>query len=475
MNRREFLALSAALAATSLLTRRAVARSLILGQDKQLSQTQLTALLQAWLDAFNADNPTSYRAFITKYLPDGLPYLDDDLAVRDVSGGLELLRSETTPPNQITGWVKDRSWDRFSRIILTAKDADHLSDIGFRGAPAPPNFSIARLGERDALSAFDSKLQAEAAAGRFSGAVLVAKKDHILLRHGFGMANLADKTPNIPQTQFCIGSMGKMFTSVAILQLVQHNKVALGDTIAHYLPDYPNASLAKKVTIEQLLAHTGGTGEIFGPKYDGHSVEFSSPAKFIALYGTRDLAFEPGSKWYYSNYGYILLGAILERVTGQSFNSYYTENIFRVAGMHSTSQIPSPADKTATPYTGALATGLKPVPPYYGTPAGGGYSTVDDFFAFARAIQSNRLLDPKHTSLLTTGKVDTGNGSYSLGLAVSSRNGVPCYGHGGSAPGVNGDLTLYPQSGYITAVLCNRGYPLALNAAGYIGARLPAQ
>jgi hypothetical protein len=99
---------------------------------------------------------------------------------------------------------------------------------------------------------------------------------------------------------------------------------------------------------------------------------------------------------------------------------------------------------------------------------------VDDFFAFARAIQSNRLLDPKHTSLLTTGKIDTGNGSYSLGLVVSSRNGVPCYGHGGSAPGVNGDLTIYPQSGYITAVLCNRGYPLALNAAGYIGARLPA-
>ena len=475
MNRRRFLAVSAFLAAPSiLLTRRGFASSHVLWQDQQLSETQLTALLQSWLDAFNADNPTSYRAFITKYLPDGLPYIDDDLAVRDASGGFQLLRSELTSPNQITGWVKDRSWDRFSRVMLTAKDAEHLSDIGFRGAPVPPNFSIARLNERDALSAFDSRLQTETAAGRFSGAVLVAKKDRILFRRGFGMANLADKTTNNPQTRFCIGSMGKMFTAVAILQLVQHNKVTLGDTIARYLPDYPNASLAKKVTIEQLLTHTGGTGDVFGPKYDGHSEEFTSPAKFIALYGARDLAFEPGSKWYYSNYGYVLLGAILESVTGQTFNTYYTENIFRVAGMHSTSQLPSSGDKSAIPYTGALATGLKPVPPYYGTPAGGGYSTVDDFFAFARAIQSNRLLDPKHTSLLTTGKIDTGNGSYSLGLVVSSRNGVPCYGHGGSAPGVNGDLTIYPQSGYITAVLCNRGYPLALNAAGYIGARLPA-
>jgi CubicO group peptidase (beta-lactamase class C family) len=288
------------------------------------------------------------------------------------------------------------------------------------------------------------------------------------------MANLADKTQINPQTQFCIGSMGKMFTAVAILQLVQNNKIALADTIAHYLPDYPNASLAKKVTIEQLLTHTGGTGDIFSPKYDGHSADFSSPSKFIALYGARDLAFEPGSKWYYSNYGYVLLGAILERVTGQPFDTYYAENIFRPAGMHATSQQPPSAAATAIAYTGSMATGLKPVPPYYGTPAGGGYSTVDDFLAFARAIHTNRLLDSNHTALLTTGKVDTGNGSYSLGLAVSSRNGIPYYGHGGSAPGVNGDLAIYPQQGYTTVVLCNRGYPLALNAAGYIGARLPA-
>ncbi len=388
MNRRAFLAASAALATTSmLLTGRGGASSLVPEQDQRLSAAQLTGWLQRWLDVFNSENPTAYRAFITKYLPDGLPYIDDDLAVRDVSGGFELLRSETTAPNQITGWVKDLSWDRFSRVMLTAKDAEHLSDIEFRGAATPPNFSIARLNERDALSGFNSKLRAEAAAGRFSGAVLVAKKDRILFRQGFGMANLADKIPAIPQTGFCIGSMGKMFTAVAILQLVQRNQVSLGDTIARYLPDYPNAALANKVTIEQLLAHTGGTGDIFGPKYDGHAKDFGSPAKFIALYGPRDLAFEPGSKWYYSNYGYVLLGAILERVTGEAFHAYYTKNIFHIAGMHSTSQ--TPGDKSAIPYTGAVATGLKPIAPYYGTPAGGGYSTVDDFFAFASAMMGS--------------------------------------------------------------------------------------
>ncbi len=99
-------------------------------------------LLQGWLAGFNADDSTSYRAFIAKYLPDGLPYIDDDLAVRDVSGGFQLLRSEIVAPNQIVGWVKDCSWDRFSKVILTVKDGEHLSDIEFRGASAPTDFSI---------------------------------------------------------------------------------------------------------------------------------------------------------------------------------------------------------------------------------------------------------------------------------------------------------------------------------------------
>jgi D-alanyl-D-alanine carboxypeptidase len=455
-----------------LLPRQALAGHDIMRQDQGLTDAQLNSLLQGWLSAFNADQSSAYRTFIAEHIPEGLPYLDDDLAVRDVSGGFELLRSEITAPNEITGWVKDRSWDRFSRVILTAKGAGHLSDIGFRGAPAPATFSIPRLNEQNALRMFASKLQTEAQAGRFSGAVLVGKKDHVLSRQAFGMADIAHSVPTHAQTQFCIGSMGKMFTAVAILQLVEEGRIRLGDTIAHFLPDYPNTLLAKKVTIEHLLSHTGGTGDIFGPKYDGHSKVPSSPESFIALYGTRDVEFEPGSKWYYSNYGYILLGAIIEPVTGQPYSAWYAKKIFKAAGMHTTSQAPPPGDGGAVPYTGASGTGLKPLPPYYGTSAGGGYSTVDDFFAFANAIQSNHLLDAKHTSLLTTGKYN--NGAYSLGLAVSTRNGVPAYGHGGSAPGVNGDLTIYPESGYITAILCNRGYPLALNAAGYIGARLPA-
>jgi D-alanyl-D-alanine carboxypeptidase len=321
---------------------------------------------------------------------------------------------------------------------------------------------------------FQEKLKAEEKAGRFSGAALVAKGERTAFRHAYGMADIAKNTAATPTTRFCIGSMGKMFTAVAILQLVQNGRIHLDDTIATYLPNYPNADLAKKVTVEQLLTHTGGTGDIFGPAYDSH--KDLSPAQFIELYGTRQLDFEPGSKWSYSNYGYILLGAILEHVTGKNYAAYYQEHIFRPTGMLSTWETAASPGLFAVPYSGATATGLKPLPPsYFGTPAGGGYSTIDDFLAFARAIQSRRLLDAKHTELLTVGKVDTGNGFYSLGLSVRDRNGELCYGHGGSGSGVSGDMMIYPRTGYITAVLCNRGYPLAHNASEYIGFRLPGQ
>jgi CubicO group peptidase (beta-lactamase class C family) len=443
------------------------------GKASPVSEARLQSLLKGWLDAFNSPNTADYRAFIAAHIPDGLPYIDDDLSMRDVSGGLNLIRSETPAPNQIVGVVKDRSWDRFSKIVLSAASDDRLSDISFRGAPTPQDFTISRLGEGQALRAFQEKLQTEDKAERFSGAAIVAKGNRKLFRHAYGMANVAEHAAARPNTRFCIGSMGKMFTAVATLQLVQKGRVHLDAAIATYLPKYPNAALAKKVTVEQLLTHTGGTGDIFGPSYDGHAEV--SPAKFIEPYGARDLGFEPGSKWFYSNYGYILLGAIIEHVSGKEYDAYFDEHIFMPAEMFSTSSKASSTESTATPYSGAIATGLKPLAPYVGTPAGGGYSTIDDLLAFARAIQTTRLLDDKHTELLTGKKVDTGNGYYSLGLSVRSCNGEPCYGHGGSAPGVSGDLTIYPRSGYITAVLCNRGYPLAHNASEYIGARLPAK
>src|SRR5207245_1733128 len=129
------------------------------------------------------------------------------------------------------------------------------------------------------------------------------------------------------------GSMNKMFTAVAVLQLAQAGKIKLTDPIGKYLTDYPNKDLASKVTIHHLLTHTGGTGDIFGPEFEAHRLELKTLQDYVKLYGKRDLQFDPGTKWEYSNYGFLLLGVLIEKVSGKSYYDFVAENIYKVAGM----------------------------------------------------------------------------------------------------------------------------------------------
>ena len=133
--------------------------------------------------------------------------------------------------------------------------------------------------------------------------------------------------------------MGKMFTAVAALQLIQAGKLALDAPISRYLPDYPNKEVAA-VTIEQLLTHTGGTGNIFSPEYFDHRLETREHQDYIKLFGNRGVMFPPGSRWDYSNYGMILLGRIIEVVSGQSYYDYTRAHIFEPLGMTATGNEP---------------------------------------------------------------------------------------------------------------------------------------
>lgn len=427
--------------------------------------------LDRWLEAFNSRRASAYAEFVRAYLPALVQYIDDDLAVREASGGFVLLKSEETGPQEITAWVRDRNWDRFSKVVLTTRDG-HIDDLSFSGAPTPADFEIRRLGERDALGELRRKLHAEAAGGRFSGAVLVAKNGDVLFREAYGARTATSALATKPDTRFCIGSMGKMFTAVAVLQLIQKGELHLTDTIKALLPKYPETPLARQVTVEHLLRHGGGTGDFFGPEYDAHQAELRTPSDFIRRFGNREPAFAPGSRWGYSNFGFIVLGAIVEQVSGTTWDDYQKTHIFRVAGMTSTSPLASDGE-TAEPCTGAAGTGLKALPYYVGLPAGGGYSTLDDLHRFGTALREMRLLDATHLDLLTRARIAAGNAQWSLGLRVAMRNGASCYGHGGSAPGANADYAIFPRSGYETIVLSNRGHPHAVNVADFIGARLP--
>ena len=274
--------------------------------------------------------------------------------------------------------------------------------------------------------------------------------------------------------------MNKMFTAVSILQLVQSGKIQLTDPLGKYLPDYANKNVAEKVTIHHLLTHTGGTGDIFGPEFDAHREELKTLQDYVKLYEKRDLKFEPGSRWEYSNYGFLLLGVVIEKVSRQSYHDYVREHVFKPAGMESTGSLPEsePVPDRSTGYMQSKPGVWQPntdTLPYRGTSAGGGYSTVGDLFRCATALTEHKLLDAKHTELLITGKVDTGRGGgkYAYGFFESSENGMKCFGHGGGAPGMNGDLKICPESGYVIAVLANLDPPVATRESDFVAARLP--
>jgi D-alanyl-D-alanine carboxypeptidase len=341
------------------------------------------------------------------------------------------------------------------------------------------NLVLRRLSEAEALQALSARAQRLAGEDDFSGAMLVAKNGRVLFSHAYGLADRKRRIANTIRTRFRIGSMNKMFTAVAILQLVQAGKVELTAPLGRYLPDYPNQEVARKVTIHQLLTHTGGTGDIFGPEFDAHRKQLRTLADYVKLYGKRGPEFEPGSQWAYSNYGFILLGAVIEKVTGRSYYDYVQQHVYDPAGMTRSGSLPEdqPVPDRSIGYTRTSgATAWVPntdTLPYRGTSAGGGYSTVEDLARFADALLSYKLLSPDSTKLLITGKVQEPGARYAYGFEdARDAHGNGWVGHGGGAPGMNGDLKIYPKAGYVVAVLANLDPPAAQRISEYLDPRL---
>jgi CubicO group peptidase (beta-lactamase class C family) len=330
------------------------------------------------------------------------------------------------------------------------------------------------------VAALRARLAADAEAGQFSGAVLVTRDGRTLFEDAYGFADRERGVPNTPLTQFRVGSMYKMVTAVATLQLVQAGTLRLDAPLGTYLTDYPNADVASRVTPHHLLTHTGGTGDIFGPLFTANRTELRTTGDYLRLYGTRGLQFAPGAQHVYSNYGFMLLGALVERVGGTRYDDHVAARVLAPAGMTATgtapedSLVPGRAVGYMRQASGALVSNA-PTLPYRGTPAGGGYSTVGDFARFAAAVRDRRLLDPAHTALLLGGKVPVGPGlQYAYGFQDRVASGRRVVGHGGGAAGMNGELAFEPDGGYVVVVLSNFDPPAAGRVLNFILERLPA-
>jgi CubicO group peptidase (beta-lactamase class C family) len=360
---------------------------------------------------------------------------------------------------------------------------------GCRGtASQPARPAAASAGEQPAAEdwgAYGEYLRRRAAAGDFSGAVLVAKDDRRLLQQGYGMADQKRGVANTAQTKFCIASMGKMFTGVAIAQIVEHGRLSFNDTIGKYVSGFPR-EIADKVTVHQLLTQTSGMGDAL--RRDPTTEPPRTIADMMTKIVATPLEFAPGSRFGYSNSGFIVLGAIIERITGQSYADYVQEHIFEPAGMIDTAvrgYRPNEVPNMAHGYIRVGPNG-EPLPPgrpgpgpgssapsggtlrdngdmlQIGNPSGGEYSTVTDILAFAQALTGHRLLGPALTETVLAGKVESRRpggppaDKYAYGFSDQRVNGVRIVGHNGGIPGFEGQLDSYPDKGYTVIVLANQ-------------------
>ena len=436
---------------------------------------------KAWLEVFNAGDAEKHKEFLRQNAPTRLERADREMGLRAMSGGFDVKKVEESTPTKIVALIQERASDQFVRftVEVDAGEQHQITRLALQGIARPAEFALPHMSESELTTALRKKLDAEAAADRFSGAALVAKNGKTVFAQAYGLADREKKTANTLKTRFRLGSMNKMFTAVATLQLVQSGKLDLKAPFGNYLTDYPNKDVASKVTIEQLLSHTGGTGDIFGPEFDKNRLELRTLQDYVKLYGNRAPEFEPGSRWQYSNYGFLLLGVLIEKVSGQSYYDYVRDHIYKPAGMTGTASEPEEqmvADRSLG-YTTFGGGALRPntdTLPYRGTSAGGGYSTVEDLLKFATALQTHKLLNAQYTEVLTMGKVETPSGSqYAYGFQDAVVNGLRCFGHGGGAPGMNGELKICPCPEYVIVVLANMDPPAASRVADFITNRLP--
>ncbi len=445
----------------------------------ELPSTRAGKVLAGYLEALNSGTKDKLEAFIKAHRPDRPDALERMLDLRWNIGGLDLYSVESSEALNLQAVVQEREGTRrYNRMSVTVSDGNPavITKISLAVIPPPVGAPVPeRLTQRAAVAAWETEIDKATAAGKFSGVWLWAKNGEVIASGAKGRADRDQGIDNTLDTRFRIGSMNKMFTAVATLQLVERGKLSLDDTLGKILPDYPNTNLASKVKVRHLLSHTGGTGDIFGPQFEAQRLELKKPQDYVKLYGERDLQFEPGTKWEYSNYGFLLLGVLIEKVSGKSYYDFVAENVYQVAGMTNSGSEPE-SMQVANRSKGYMRDQFEivsnePTLPWRGTSAGGGYTTATDLMKFARALMSNKLLKAETLAEATRPQFTTGD--YGFGFQIGRPDEVRTYGHGGGAPGMNAILRVYPDSGQAVIVLCNLDSPSASRIGDWLHARMP--
>jgi len=309
-----------------------------------------------------------------------------------------------------------------------------------------------------AAEALPEFLEGLAARQNFSGVVFLARGEEVVFHRAYGLANRGFNVPNRPDTRFNLASASKMFTAVAIAQLVEKGGLSLDDPVGKYLDsDWVSEEAGTKIRIKHLLNHTSGLGNYWTEEFDNSSKLLYREIDDFKRLVSVDPAFEPGTKWQYSNAGYILLGAVIERTTGQSYFDYVQKNIFDRVGMTDTGfyDLDRPIPNLAVGYYEDEEDGNALKINYYlhtirGFSAGGACSTAADMHRFLLALDSGRLVDVKTLELFLSPQPLMER--YGLGFQLRPDGWV---GHSGGFPGIDAYLFIQQSSRRVVIILAN--------------------
>lgn len=310
-------------------------------------------------------------------------------------------------------------------------------------------------------------IQSYAANKTFMGTVLVSKDGKLLIDQGYGFADLEWNIPNVPDAKFRLGSLTKQFTAASILLLQERGKLKVEDPVSKYVPNTPAAW--KNISIFNLLTHTSGIPNFTSfPDYRTTEWKDTTPTELLGRFRDKPLDFEPGTKFSYSNSGYIVLGYILEKVSGQTYAEFLQKNIFTPLGMADTGMdnnaviLPKRAQGYTPSANGIQHAGYTSMTIPFS--AGALNSTTGDLLKWEQGLFGGKVLKPASLAKMTT----PFKGGYGFGLFIGTENGHKTINHGGGIEGFNTSLAYYPDDKLAVIVLSN----LNGSAADQIGADL---
>lgn len=430
--------------------------------------------IAAWEEVYNSGDPSDLRAFAEERFteaalaelggPSGLVKLWQldrrrygrvRYVLSEGAGGNEIHWFQTDPARV---WLGVRFWH-------DASDPSKLTGFAVRRGSAPqippPPAPVADLGEH--ISDYLDALEAQ---DMFSGAVVVAKNSEILHAGGYGTAR-ANEPANTPDTRFNIASLGKMFTAVAALQLVQQDRLALDDALSKHVPEYP-AQIGNTVTVRDLLLHVSGIELDEIPEFNQRMLEVTSTEEILQAQLDFINQIEvppPPRKFDYTNEGINLLGLIIERISGHEYCAYLDDQIFRVAGMTNSSCSADGAPvakgymyREEQPTAPRIANDVHLPPQAY--PAGAHYSSAQDLYLFHRALVEGRLLNSDLVAAAMSAQIVEAEApgilyAYGYGFEIQERGDLKMVGHSGGMEGVSARYEYFPMLDILVIALSN--------------------